>query len=69
MSEKTDKKTAAKDYLAKNSARLVPKIMKLFNKMDGRCRQLCISNPSRPMSDYCKRCQDMFEKELGDDIK
>lgn len=69
MEEQKERQIAAKDYLAKNSCRLVPKITKLFNKMDGRCRQMCISNPKRPMSDYCEKCQEMFRKELGDDIK
>lgn len=64
-----DKKTAAKDYIAKNSHRLVPKLISMYNKMDRRCQQLCRSNPARPMDDYCENCQDLFKKMLGDEIK
>lgn len=36
--------------------------MKIFENMDGRCRQLAMSNPNRPFTDYCHKCQAMAEK-------
>jgi len=69
MDEQTEKDIAATDYLAKNAHRLIPKMMKLYSRMDRRCQQMCRSNSKRPMTDYCEKCQDMFKKELENDIK
>ena len=36
------------------------KFQDMYNRMDRRCQSMCISNPKRPMTDYCNRCQAMF---------
>lgn len=56
-------------YIAKNKLRLVPKFMKLFQRMDNRCRQMAYSNPGRPMADYCPSCQEMFKEVLKGEVK
>lgn len=50
--------------MAKKGLRFTNKLMKMFNGVDGRCRQLAISNPGRPMTDYCRKCQELFKKTL-----
>lgn len=64
----TDKKTKIMDGLAKNP-KIVLKIQKIFNSFDMRCRQMALTNPSRPMSDYCSKCQKKAKKILGDNIE
>jgi len=63
-----DKEIKIMDGLASNP-KIVLKIQKWFNKMDGRCRQMAMSNPSRPISDYCHKCQAKAKKMLGDEIE
>lgn len=65
---KEAKEVKIMDGLARNP-KIVFKIQKLLNKMDGRCRQMAISKPSRPMADYCKKCQEKAKKILGDEIE
>lgn len=38
------------------------KIKECYLRMDGRCRQMMITNPRRPLSDYCHRCNEMFRE-------
>ena len=38
------------------------KVKEIYLKMDGRCRQMMLTNPKRPTTDYCQRCQDMFQE-------
>ena len=62
-----DKKLEIMDYIAKKPRKFTLKIQSMFNKMDMRCRQMAMTNPNRPMSDYCHKCQELFKKTLGDE--
>ena len=59
------KEEAIKEHLARNPVATTMKFTKIFNLMDRRCKDMAMSNPSRPMTDYCQRCQEMFKKILG----
>lgn len=61
-----EKEIAVKTHIAMNAHKLVPKFTKIYNSMCGRCRQMCLSNSSRPMSEYCQKCQNMMKKILDD---
>lgn len=52
-------------HFAKNARKLVPVFIKIFNRMDMRCKQLAMSKPARPMTDYCQKCQEMFKEVYG----
>jgi hypothetical protein len=52
-----------KDHLARNPKKTSEVFLKIYNSFCGRCKQLCLSNPSRPMNEYCQKCQKMIEKE------
>lgn len=36
----------------------------MYNQMDRRCQQLARTNPKRPITDYCERCQSIFKRVL-----
>jgi len=40
------------------------KYVKAYNTMCRPCKHLVSTNSSRPMSDYCDKCQEMFNKLL-----
>lgn len=52
-----------KKHIGKNPG-LINKFMKIYNKMCGRCTQMCITNSARPMTDYCENCQKMMREVL-----
>lgn len=59
------KKEEIRLHIARNRRKMVPKLMKVYNSMDGRCRQMCLADPMRPTTDYCKKCQEMMKKVMG----
>ena len=65
---KIDKEDLIKEHFAKHPLRTTKMLQSLVNSMDGRCRQLVLTNPNRPIDDYCKRCQNMFKKILEEDL-
>lgn len=58
-----------KDYLALNGIKWVNKLASCVNKMDGRCRQMLMSKPNRPMTDYCAKCQAMLKQTMESALK
>ena len=63
-----DKENIIKEYFAKHPLRTTKMLQRLINDLDGRCRQLVITNPNRPIEDYCKRCQNKFKTILEEDL-
>lgn len=52
-----------KKHIARTPS-MVKKFVKIYNKMCGRCTQMCITNSARPMTDYCENCQKMMREVL-----
>jgi len=60
--DQIEKLNAYRESKGWSPTKLATMLTAMYNKMDGRCRQLALSNPSRPMADYCPRCQDLFRE-------
>lgn len=67
MSE--DKAIEITKIMSKKGLGFTTKLVSMFEKMDRRCRQLALSSPGRPMSDYCEKCQEMFKKMLDGELE
>ena len=48
-----------------NAVQMATRFTSVYNKMDGRCRSMVLSNPRRPMNEYCEKCQQMMREVLG----
>ena len=59
-----EKEEEIRTYLAKNSLKWVGRLTASVNKMDGRCRQLLLTDPKRPLTDYCQKCQKILKKAM-----
>jgi hypothetical protein len=60
-----NKEEAIKEHMAQNPIKTAQLYTKIFNSMDNRCKQLCFTNPGRPMTDYCANCQKMMKRLIG----
>lgn len=63
-----EKEQEITDYLAKNRG-WVGKLTSAVSKMDGRCRQMLLTNSKRPLSDYCEKCQKLLRETMEDALK
>ena len=60
----TEKELRIKDHIATHPS-IAKNALKIYNMMDGRCRQMCMTNPKRPITDYCQKCQVMMREVMG----
>lgn len=65
---KMNKEKDIAEWMLKHPMKITKFITTMLQNMDGRCRQMAMSTPNRPMSDYCQRCQVMINK-LWEDFK
>jgi hypothetical protein len=55
MDEETKRHIAKKII---SSPRLVHKFIQMYNSLCPECREKCIKDSSRPMEEYCEKCQE-----------
>ena len=68
MNKKEEKGILEKAGVDKNNAKYFiknfSKFQKIFKNLCRMCKQKCLRDSRRPMTDYCPKCQKMMEEGL-----